>query len=281
MSATELMAAGFDSVQVSGRSPEGVINGFAKLTSDDEGEYSGMRRIIGANAFALSRGKRVKVSPKGDNKVLGTFSFANTDAKEFALTLAEKSFTLNNFLTGLVNDTIAGAVVHPGIPDDIKSDAAVWLFSRDILDEDTGEPGYMHYLVFNAGAEESEEALGFQAEAQFGYALTPNESLIVPYGLPSSVAHGVRKNLYLTITSPYHLTFGCFIGDGTLATFTVHEAPISTALVAVFVEQADGTYLEKTPTSVNVGSKTITLASGDKPAAGKKAIVFLLFEEWS
>lgn len=275
-----IWGAGYDSIQVGGRDSTGVFNGFARLAATDTNVDSGMYRLLGANAASLTRGERTLVPINGDNTNLANFAFGNPQLPKIGVTQAGKDFTFDNFATGLTSDDYGDILINPGIPDDITPDAMVVLLSRNALDQGTGAQVWNHALIFNATAEETENAYGFQAAASFGYSLTQNKASRTPYGMLCSDVFATKKLAWVSITSPYRLTMHCYVGDGTNgAALVVDQTPISTALSRVFVDIA-GTWTEVTPTGVTPSTKTITVASGDKPATGRLRIDLYAFDQW-
>lgn len=281
MATDQYFAAGWDSIQVGAADSRGCFVGFSPvLTPAATNTGSAMYRLVGGNSAGLSRGEAVEVPINGDDINLANFIFGTTQLPKIPVTMAAKDYDFDNFVTGLTSAVYGNMTINPGIPDDSTPRRMIALLSRQAIDQVTGEPCWEHALCFYVQAREGENAFGFQAAASFGYSLTQNKAARTPYGLMCSDEFGIKKLAYTPITTPNRLTMHAFVGDNTAVAVTVAQTPLTTGQCRVFVETSTDTFEEKACTAINAGSKTITVASGDKPGSGKLRIDLYQFSEW-
>lgn len=267
--------AGLDAVHACYRGSTGFAAGFSNLTAaSTPGTGSGMRRLLGAQAYPIAVPDTVKKPILGDDGVQATFQFQSADTVAGTLELGVEDVTWAAAADGSTNYTLGdwtmnssgGAIGNPG--------DFMFLVTRQASGKDSSNDGsaaFENEIWMNMAAVPlGDEGRAHQREGKFRYALTADTSSSTPWGVSVLSAFGlsVRHNLRFITTN--RLMMHTIIGDGSTAAFVVDYTPVSATKTKAFTAAGAAAAIA----SITAGTKTITFSS----APANTVVVVILYE---
>lgn len=266
--------AGLAAVYASRLNSQGLLSGYANVSV--AGASSDARRLKAAQTVPNPIPQPTKKNIRGDNTrqrtyifqneqdATGSFEFGQSDLQFEADMVSQLIWTLGEWKLGL-----------RGQSNPIFRNMSLIAHS-DATNDDTGLPGFMNVwypnaILFPIGQDNQT----YQGEGKFSYAATVNPFAEVPLGLDlTAEKFGATNGLSISWFSDYPCMLFAAIGEGgTTDDFVVAGTPVTAAKTKAFVT-ASGTTTEATVSSVNAGTKTITLSAA--PASG--SVVTFLYE---
>lgn len=265
--------AGLAAVYASRLNSDGLLSGYANVSI--AAATSDARRLKAAQTVPNPIPQPNKKIIKGDNvrqrtyifqndqDAAGNFEFGQSDLQFEADLVSQLIWTLGEWKLSL-----------RGQSNPIFRNMSLIAHS-DATNDDTGLPGFMNVwypncIMYPIGQDNQV----YQGEGKFSYAATVNPFTEVPLGLDLTATNfGASNGLSISWFSDYPCMLFAAVGDATADDFVVAGTPVTAAKCKAYVT-ASGTTTAATVSSVNVGSKTITLSA----APANNAVVTFLYE---
>lgn len=267
--------AGLDAVHACYRGSTGFAAGFSNLTAaSTPGTGSGMRRLLGAQAYPIAVPDTVKKPILGDDGVQATFQFQSADVVagmleqgvEDIIWAAATDGSSNYTLGDWTMNSSGGAIGNPG--------DFMFLVTRQASGKDSsndGSAGFENEIWMNMAAVPlGDEGRAHQREGKFRYALTADTSSSTPWGATMLATFGlsVRHNFRWVTTN--RVMMHTIVGDGSTVAFVVDYAPTTVAKAKAFTAAGVAAPI----TSVTPSTKTITFTT----APANTVVVIIIYE---